>query len=222
MQNVTLDEDVDYMEQAGVANVTLNRTFNPDAWNTLTLPFSISDVTAVFGDDAKVAVYEGSTTDGQYTTLNFRQTDRIPANQPVFITGVGTGGTYTIRYAEIEEATPVVDDDAVQFIGTYSTMTLNPATYFVGADNKLYKTGTNGTVTLKGTRAYFAPTAAGVKALRLNFGGEGDEGDATAISSITPTLSEGEGAVFDLSGRAISHPAKGLYIIDGKKVLIKE
>ena len=42
------------------------------------------------------------------------------------------------------------------------------------------------------------------------------------IRSLTPTLSKGEGEWFDLSGRKLgSKPAKqGLYIMNGKKVLI--
>ena len=51
-----------------------------------------------------------------------------------------------------------------------------------------------------------------------------------AIRSLTPTLSKGEGAIYDLSGRQLVNSStrqlvnslkKGLYIIDGKKVLIK-
>ena len=43
------------------------------------------------------------------------------------------------------------------------------------------------------------------------------------IKNLTPTLSEGEGAYFDLQGRRIANgqkpTAKGLYIFDGKKVV---
>ena len=51
-----------------------------------------------------------------------------------------------------------------------------------------------------------------------------------AIRSLTPTLSKGAGAIYDLSGRQLVNSStrqlvnslkKGLYIIDGKKVLIK-
>ena len=53
------------------------------------------------------------------------------------------------------------------------------------------------------------------------------EDDADGIDSLTPTLSKGEGAVYNLSGRRInsqfsilnSQLPKGLYIINGKKVL---
>ena len=45
--------------------------------------------------------------------------------------------------------------------------------------------------------------------------------ETTGISNLTPTLSEGEGAVYNLSGQRVEKPAKGLYIKNGKKVVIK-
>ncbi len=36
-----------------------------------------------------------------------------------------------------------------------------------------------------------------------------------------PTLPEGETVYYDLSGRRVEHPTKGIYIINGKKVVIK-
>ena len=37
--------------------------------------------------------------------------------------------------------------------------------------------------------------------------------------SLTPTLSEGEGAIYNLSGQRMSRLQKGINIINGKKVL---
>ena len=50
-----------------------------------------------------------------------------------------------------------------------------------------------------------------------------DDDLITGVESLTPALSEGEGAWFDMSGRRLgSKPAKaGLYIYNGKKVMIK-
>ncbi len=48
-------------------------------------------------------------------------------------------------------------------------------------------------------------------------GGEG----TTGINSLTPALPEGEGVYYDLSGRRVAQPTKGLYIINGKKVVLK-
>ena len=48
-----------------------------------------------------------------------------------------------------------------------------------------------------------------------------EESDVTGIKNLTPALSQGEGAVFDLQGRQVAQPAKGLYIVNGKKVVLK-
>ena len=54
-----------------------------------------------------------------------------------------------------------------------------------------------------------------------SFFGFGD--DATSIKSLTPDPSpNGEGSeYYDLQGRRVAQPAKGLYIVNGKKVVIK-
>jgi hypothetical protein len=54
-----------------------------------------------------------------------------------------------------------------------------------------------------------------------SFFGFGD--DATSIKSLTPAPSPtGEGSgYFDLQGRRVAQPTKGLYIVNGKKVIIK-
>lgn len=46
-----------------------------------------------------------------------------------------------------------------------------------------------------------------------------DDNEATGISNLTPVFNEG--AVYDMQGRKVAQPTKGLYIINGKKVVIK-
>ena len=46
--------------------------------------------------------------------------------------------------------------------------------------------------------------------------------EPTGIKNLTPPSSEGgDGAVYDLQGRRVAQPTKGLYIVNGKKVVIK-
>jgi hypothetical protein len=47
----------------------------------------------------------------------------------------------------------------------------------------------------------------------------GDE--TTSIQNLTPALSEGEGVFYDLQGRKVTVPAKGVYIMNGRKVVVK-
>ena len=48
-----------------------------------------------------------------------------------------------------------------------------------------------------------------------------ENGIASEIKNLTPTLSQGEGAVYNLNGQKMAAPQKGLNIIGRKKVLIK-
>ena len=46
-----------------------------------------------------------------------------------------------------------------------------------------------------------------------------DEEDA--IDNLIPTLSTGDGAIYNLAGQRVSKAQKGIYIQDGKKVLFR-
>ena len=47
------------------------------------------------------------------------------------------------------------------------------------------------------------------------------DGETTAINNLTPSLSKDEGEFYDLQGRKVAQPTKGLYIVNGKKVIVK-
>jgi len=46
-----------------------------------------------------------------------------------------------------------------------------------------------------------------------------EDGNATGIESLTPALSESEGAIYNLAGQRINKMQKGINIVNGKKVL---
>ena len=69
--------------------------------------------------------------------------------------------------------------------------------------------------TLAAHKAFLAVPGAS-SAPFLGFG----EGEGTTGIGLTPTLSEGEGAYYTLDGRRVEKPTKGLYIVNGKKVLV--
>ena len=49
----------------------------------------------------------------------------------------------------------------------------------------------------------------------------GHDNDVTAIGNLTPTLSEGEGEWYTLQGQRVAKPGRGIYIRNGRKVVIK-
>ena len=58
--------------------------------------------------------------------------------------------------------------------------------------------------------------------LPINFRSIESDGDGTtSIKNLSPALSEGEGEWYTLQGQRVAKPGKGLYIRNGKKVVIK-
>ena len=70
---------------------------------------------------------------------------------------------------------------------------------------------------MKGTRAYLEVKSGSVNALTLDIDGT----EITAIQGIDGTISVPK-AIYNLQGQKVTNPVKGgIYIIDGKKVLVK-
>lgn len=87
-----------------------------------------------------------------------------------------------------------------------------------------------GTASVEPFRAYFAPTSTAATATELNFRFAADEPEIVeVVTAITKPLSDkseiGEkltnAPVYNMNGQRVSHPTKGLYIVNGKKVIIK-
>ncbi len=71
--------------------------------------------------------------------------------------------------------------------------------------------------TITANKAYLAVNTGGqVKEINISFGNS----PTTDINSIKNILTE-ENIYYDLSGRVVKHPQKGIYIVNGKKIYIK-
>ena len=221
---IDIDEDVSYTALAGNAPVTLTRTFNDDAWNTLVLPFdmTLSEAKAVFGDGITIANYTGTTTLGsgndqlQFST----ESASIHANEPVLIYGVSESGPFNITNRSIVSATPTLTPASASysFVGSYNASTeLAAGDYFIASDNNIYYVGAT-LPTMKGTRAFFRPVGSGdVKAAGFTIDGV-ETGILTLDGDNSQVLS---GDIYTISGVRVSAPVKGLNIVNGKKVFIK-
>ena len=218
------------------------RTLYADgSWNTLCLPFSLNE-TELYTYLNPSAVKTLSTTsydrETGTLTLNFVDVTTIEAGKPYLIKWTnGSKRTNPIFNNVIinNSSTPVTSDYA-DFCGSFSPVSLtggDKTVLYLGADNKLYYPSTGMTVgscravfQLKDITAGDLPQQA--RRFVLNFG-DGEE--TTGISSLTPNPSpKGEGSWYDLQGRRISVPSatsvpsvlpKGVYINNGKKIIIK-
>lgn len=205
-------------------NVTLKRTFNDNAWNTLVLPFDLTaeQIAAAFGADAKVAAYTGATAgaDGTYT-LNFKEATTITANTPVFIhSAQNNADGYTFTGVEVKNATPTQTADGFNFVGTYTATTVPVGNYFINSSNKFFKAGDDKT-NIKGTRATFEPVGAATSAKGLGFNVT-EDGTTTAINSITMQEELNVNApMYNLAGQQVTKAYKGVILQNGKKFINK-
>ena len=112
-----------------------------------------------------------------------------------------------------------------KFVGTYNPVnfTANDKTkLFVGAENKLHWPSAN--MTLGACRAYFDLGTASASEFVLNFDGEEDNTTGIIeVKEVNASLGVNDNSWYDLSGRKLDKQPteKGLYIHNGKKVVIK-
>ncbi len=212
-----------------IVNVKLSdRTLYKDgSWNTLCLPFSLTaeQVTNQLDPESLMTLQSSSFSNGTLT-LNFVSATSIEAGKPYIIkwTDGSPLESPTFTGVTIANATANVNTDNVDFIGIYSPLNITASDntkLYLSNDNTLYYP--NAEMTIGAFRAYFqlkGITAADLpqSAIVLNFDAEG----TTDLNSLTPALSQGEG-VYTLDGRKLNAmpTQKGVYIVNGKKVVIK-
>ena len=219
-ENVTIDENTEYTPAETFANVTLKRNFKVNGWNTFVVPFDIPNeiLKDTFGDDVQVAVFSDEGESANAVTVNFNKMDTpaITANTPVLLKPTLEELSNQIYFNAfmIEAGTPVVGGNYFDFTGTYAaTTTIDEGDYFISA-NKLYKS-TGGTI-IKGTRAYLKAKS---EANNVKLFIEG-EGIVTAIESIDDNAIV-NGIIYNIAGQRVNKAQKGIYIVNGKKVIIK-
>ena len=182
------------------------------------LPLTLADVSSYGVDGYYTTMYlpvnvtvsdakAYAVTDGSGNSLNVEElTDGfVPANTGVVLEGISTSATATVT-----TATGTVTSSLQGAVG--ETATIPTDTYVLSvANSKLgfYKfAGTE----LKGFRAYYVGASADpTRGFVLNFGGT-----ATGINAATLNAN---GNAYDLQGRRVNNAQKGVFIINGKKVV---
>jgi len=240
-----LDENSTTMPEAsdGPVNVRVIRTISANVWNTIVLPFAMSEaqVKEAFGNDVQLADFTG--TDPEYDdndncvaiTVNFSDVNAIEANHPYIIKVSQPIAEFTVDNVNI-----VADEDnaKVEFdngktgsrrvvysgiYGTYQAQTvLDENTLFLSG-NKFYYS--DGSVKMKAFRAFFdfwddvlSEVQEASNAVKMLFD---IDDDATGIEELDNKRWTTEGT-YDLCGRKLSNlPQRGVYIVNGKKVIIK-
>ena len=204
--------------------VTLCRTLQTGGYNTFAAPFGISsEKLTELGITAK-QLYSSSFADGTLT-LNFTNADDIEAGKPYLVKVSANVVNPTFENVTVNDATTTATTDAVDFIPTLRVTTIKgdaTSILFLGAGNKLYNPDAENSQ-IKGFRAYFqlkGETASLARAFRIDFG----NGETTGIIAIgTDRAASTDNATYTLDGRRIDGQPmqRGIYIVNGKKIVIK-
>ena len=214
---VTLDEAANnVIEAKEAADVTLKRKFVANKWNTLVLPFAVSDadVKTTFGADAKIVKYSNA----DDVNINFTTSiNGIKANVPVLImpAAVNAEDTYTFNGVSIVVADPKADGTNYSFVGSYKPYDLVNDNYMLYAD-KWWKTEAADSYKIKAFRAYIkANTPAAAKQLNLVIDGQ------TTGLKLNTVNGNIEGETYNIAAQRVANSYKGLIIKNGKKIIKK-
>lgn len=222
-QIVTLDQAATTYETptATRATVHLIRNFSLNMWNSFCLPFAISadQLKSQFGNDVRIAAFTGCTE----TTLQFTTVEQVEAGVPYLVyptAGYGDKGYYEFTDVTRFVATPqAVTQSQVSYTPSFVSTTA-PQGAYVLSQNVVYHL--TSAMAMKGFRAYFVENSAAAKISSWTL-----DGVVTGIEEI-----EGQEVqpfdVYNMNGQKVrsrvtttDHLPQGVYIVNGKKVIIK-
>lgn len=227
-RNIYLDEkQVNEINTNNSANVVMRRPFVSGTWNTMCLPFDLTsdEINYLFGEGTIVEAFMGISKQGNAVTFKFHKVSKTVAGTPYLVM---PAKDVTVPFAFLNKtfasAAHSVSFDGCAFVGTYSPVQLkgDGTQLFVSSGNKL-NTPSASSSKLKGLRAYFdidASVSASVKEIAFDY----DE-EAMGIEDVIAGSTPANTKIYNLSGQYVgtdrSQLTRGIYIIGGKKVLVK-
>ena len=230
----TLQEDNQY-------NVRLeNRTFSKDKWYAMVLPFSVSqkEMKAVFGTDVKILHYNNV----EGTTLNLTEHfyKMVVGGTPVFVKpSEDAKNPYFSNVTLTSKNVVAIESSGFKCTGSWNNEDFPEYSYFINAkDNTFYLF--DPTKVAAGTKPHAGafrawiistspnPAAAAQLSMRINGIEDNDETTAiwNAISADDDNAEVGSKDIYSLSGQKMNTTdtrslPKGIYIVNGKKFIIK-
>lgn len=179
-------------------------TISPAKEYTTFCSTSALNFTAVTGLEAYAVT--GSTT----SAITLTQVKKVPASTGLILRKTGSSASYDV---------PV--GDAASLGVTNKLVGVTVDTDFTAGDyilsNGTFVRGTAGT--LAAGKAYLPAANIDTSANILTFIFE--DGETTGISAVERMNTTNDNVFYNLSGQRVAQPTKGLYIVNGKKVIIK-
>ena len=219
------------------ANITVQRTLQPGSWNTLVLPFDVSNgflnVLKGAGITAVKELTGATLTDGTLN-LTFADATNLEAGKPYLVMVGSVFDLSTMAVPDVVKATPKpFTSTYVDFVPTLGkTLVTGPegdesnedAVLFLAAGNKLVNPSVvndpeNAASYIKGFRAYFRLKGNAVNAASFNL--DMGDGETDGIKSVQGSGFTVNGEAYNLSGQRVGKDYKGIVIKKGKKIVVK-
>lgn len=220
-------------------NVTLNRKFGANKWYSVVLPFSVSQkqMKSVFGDGVKVLHYSDVTGTDLNLFEHFYQ--MIVGGTPVLVkpSQEVTNPVFNNVTLTSQEVVDIVNTD-FKCTGSWDNVDFPEYSYFIDAKtNSFYQYDPTKveTGTVKPHAGAFrswviaSENASTAKQLTMHINGIEEQGETTAIWNAISGNDDAEVAtkgIYSLSGQKMnaadtSSLPKGIYIVNGKKFIVK-
>lgn len=205
------------------ADVTLKRTLQTGGWNTFCAPFSTAKPSGWTVKELTGSSFNSSTGE---LTLSFGDASSIKAGKPYLVKVTANVVNPTFEGVTIANVTTTTETTYADFVPVMNPtpLTANDKTVlFVSGGNKL--TYPNATSNINGFRAYFqlkGDAAASANAFAMSF-----DDESTGITDIDDSQAHdvrfNSNGIYTLDGRRTEGQptAKGIYIQNGRKVIIK-
>ena len=211
------EESTDDITSGEYQAVVVKHSFAKD-WNTICLPFGTTTAQLTEQLGVTVKAYALSSYTGN---LNFTEVTELAKGNPYLIhvaLDANTTGTVDLKFKSVNIESAFANSPntvAGKFVGTYKPVAANglEGKYGVTPTNKIAKGNAN--TTMKGFRAYFEGISANARISIYD--------EATGISKVyAPADLFGDNdRVYNLSGQKVENAKKGVYIVNGRKVVVK-
>lgn len=238
-ERIILDENYPWTPFAtdAASDLRVIRTIKAGKWTSICFPFAMSadKLKAAFGDDYDLEEFTGyeAEKDGDNVvglTLKFtKNTKAAKINTPYIIKTSRDISEFEVN-AKVNPGNAkksiVVEDEytgeemeTASMTGSYAAGTVVPKNSLFLNGNKFYYSA--GKTKMKAFRAYFtlsdvlADVSQAAARIRIFV-----DSETTGIQSVVHD-SQSVGIVYDLQGRHVTQPVKGLYVKDGRKIIIK-
>lgn len=211
--------------------IDFKRYLSASQWRTMSLPYNLDEeqTAKLFGNDAKITTLTSVVRDDQKKTLSisFGPVNSIKANKPYLVKVAADRQEFVLEGVSLDVdkfTSTSVNINGVSFVSTApaedgTDRTELPMNAYYLSNNVFYP-HKNNKVTIKAGLCYMVLGAeAAAKGYSLNF--QNEDGSVTGIQEIPAARENKAMEIYTLQGVRVLRPGKGIYIVNGKKMVFR-